>query len=762
MRIPPPLLLALVAAVSTVMWPAAAVAQPPPRTAVSGVVRDASGAVLPGATITATATATAAVSGGTATAVAPAGAAATTVTGGDGRYLVELPPGEFLIRVELDGFEAHDERLTVRGAAMTRDVVLALPVYADTVVVTGTRSPESLRAAPVAVSVVREGDIAVSPASHYGDLLRSTPGVNTIELSARDVQVATRTAAGRNARTTLALLDGRSVYQDYFGMVLWDLLPVSFDEIKQVEVLRGPGSALWGANALTGVVNVITKTPRELAGTRGRVGAGSRGTREGGIVHAGVRGRLGYKVSGGYYSQDAWERPAALPDGTPLPAYTSGGTDQFKADGRVEVEGASGARWRFDGGIASSGGLILVAVGPFDATTLRQQYASVDYSRGTASLSAYFSAHQSFYESLLGPDTSDIRSESLQLEGRDRRTVAQRHLLVYGGTFKHSHFDLSFVPDVHRREEAGAFLTDEIFVSNRVRLTLGARADWFNTFGAFVSPRAGARVDVAPGHALRATYNRAYVAPSLVENFSRFSSAIAIPLPTGPFPLPTTILGDAALRPQTIDAVEVGYAGVVRGVSVGVSWYRNATDGLIQLPVSAFYSPADPPPGWPLPPSVLAGLPLPKTFRFSSVGDLTESGVEMAVDAPLTRGVTVNGTYSLQTEPEVDARTAAAVPVNLPPRHRAGGRVSLDRGRFLGTAGLTFTDRAFWTDVLAFQGWTDAFWLADATAGVRFRAGRMTWLVKGTNLAGRAVQHHIFGDIIGRRVTMELRFTLQD
>ena len=137
MRMPPPLLLALVAAVSTAMWPAAAVAQPPQRTAVSGVVRDASGAVLPGATITATEV----VSGGAATVVAPAGAAATTLSGGDGRYLIELPPGEFRIRVELDGFEAHDERLTVRGAAMTRDVVLALPVYADTVVVTGTRSP---------------------------------------------------------------------------------------------------------------------------------------------------------------------------------------------------------------------------------------------------------------------------------------------------------------------------------------------------------------------------------------------------------------------------------------------------------------------------------------------------------------------------------------------------------------------------------------------------------------------------------------------
>jgi iron complex outermembrane receptor protein len=739
---------AVAEAVATAGWPAAAYAQAGGPGAVSGVVRDGSGAVLPGATVTATALAT--------------GVAVSTVTAADGRYRIDLPPGDYRMRVELDGFGAYDGRLAVGGGAATRDVVLALPVYADTVVVTGTRSPESLRAAPVSMSVVRERDIAVSPAAHYGELLRSAPGVNTIELSARDIQISTRTATGRNARTTLALLDGRSVYQDYFGMVLWDLMPVAFDEIKQVEVLRGPGSALWGANALTGVVNVVTKTPRELAGTRGRVGVGSRGTREGGIVHAGVRGRLGYKISGGYYSQDAWDRPATLPDGTPLPAYASGGTDQFKADGRVEVEGAHGARWRFDGGIASSGGLILVAVGPFDASTLRQEYASAEYSRGTASLSAYFTAHQSFYESLLGPDTSDIRSQSLQLEGKDRRTVSRRHLLVYGGTFKHSHFDLSFVPDVHRREEAGAFLTDEIFISDRVRLTAGARADWFNTFGAFVSPRAGARVDLAPGHALRGTYNRAYVAPSLVENFSRFSSAIAIPLPTGPFPLPTRILGDDGLRPQTIDAVEVGYSGVVRGLSLGVSWYRNATDGLIQLPVSAFYSPGDPPPGWPLPPDVLAGLALPKTFRFSSVGNLTESGVEVGLDAPLARGVTVTGTYSLQTTPEVDAQTAAPVPVNLPPRHRAGGRVSVDRGRFLGTAGLTFTDRAFWTDVLAFQGWTDAFWLADASAGVRFRDGRVTWLVKGTNLAGRAIQHHIFGDIIGRRVTTELRFTLQD
>ena len=70
------------------------------------------------------------------------------------------------------------------------------------------------------------------------------------------------------ATSQLALLDGRSLYQDFFGFVMWDFLPVNLDEIKQIEVIRGPASAVWGANALNGVVNVITKIAAGDAGRR--------------------------------------------------------------------------------------------------------------------------------------------------------------------------------------------------------------------------------------------------------------------------------------------------------------------------------------------------------------------------------------------------------------------------------------------------------------------------------------------------------------
>ncbi len=88
-----------------------------------------------------------------------------------------------------------------------------------------------------------------------------------IQTSARDVNLSMRQGTSTLATSTLVLLDGRSIYLDFFGLVLWDLIPSNPADIKQVEVVRGPASAVWGANALTGVVNILTKTPRENPST---------------------------------------------------------------------------------------------------------------------------------------------------------------------------------------------------------------------------------------------------------------------------------------------------------------------------------------------------------------------------------------------------------------------------------------------------------------------------------------------------------------
>ena len=114
--------------------------------------------------------------------------------------------------------------------------------------------------APATVSVVTAQTIQNAPSVNIGDLLRVVPGVNVTQVSARDVNITTRGATGTLATSQLALVDGRSIYLDFFGMVMWDLVPTNPNDIERIEVIRGPASAVWGANALSGVVNIISRT----------------------------------------------------------------------------------------------------------------------------------------------------------------------------------------------------------------------------------------------------------------------------------------------------------------------------------------------------------------------------------------------------------------------------------------------------------------------------------------------------------------------
>ncbi|MGH9255181.1 MAG: TonB-dependent receptor plug domain-containing protein, partial [Vicinamibacterales bacterium] len=227
------------------------------------------------------------------------------------------------------------------------------PAVGDVVVVSASRREEQLINAPATMSVISEEAIGNAPAQSVTDLLKVVPGVNTVRTSARDVNVTTRAATGTLSDSMLVLLDGRSVYQDFFGFVLWDLLPVDTTEIKQVEVIRGPASAVWGANAMTGVVNVITKTPREMLGDSvsirfGQFDRSRTGDRfEGGglfsvsATHAAATSeRFAYKVSAGLLAQEPLLRPIGNVPGTstPYPAFENRGTTQPRLDARVDYD----------------------------------------------------------------------------------------------------------------------------------------------------------------------------------------------------------------------------------------------------------------------------------------------------------------------------------------------------------------------------------------------------------------------------------------
>ena len=232
------------------------------------------------------------------------------------------------------------------------------------VVVTASRREETLLNAPATMTVVTAEAIRDAPSRDIVDLLRAVPGMNVVGTSARDFNVTARASTGTLADSTLVLLDGRSLYQDFFGFVLWDFVPVTVNEFKQIEVIRGPASAVWGANAMNGVINVISRTPREMVGTHVDLEFGQfNRTLEGqafdggglfsiNVSHAqALTDRFAFKVSGSMFSQEAFARPVEMLPGTRIPPPRSRtrarcSQSSMRAQTTTWRTGDSRSRWR--------------------------------------------------------------------------------------------------------------------------------------------------------------------------------------------------------------------------------------------------------------------------------------------------------------------------------------------------------------------------------------------------------------------------------
>ena len=661
--------------------------------------------------------------------------------------------------------------------------------FEEQVIVTASRSEEQLVNAPAAVTVITTATIENSPATNVGDLLRAVPGINITQVSARDINITTRGATSTLATSQLALVDGRSVYLDFFGMVMWDLVPTNPHEIKQIEVVRGPASAVWGANAMTGVVNVITKSPRELAqdgaGNSVTVGFGgfnrdvtgndeSAGTLfyvNGSHAQA-VDDKWSYKLSAGYFTQDALPRPVgSLPSGTPYPPFANTGTSQPKFDARVDYELAGGARMTFAGGVAGTEGIIHSGIGPFDVdSSSHLTYATVRYAKGGRRLAFFTNLLNGDAANLLtvGPDRLPIAlafdTKTFDFEAGDLTAIGTRHALSYGGNFRHNGFDISLAPNSEDRNEGGAYIQDEIFLSNQFRWVIGGRIDKFSSIDSAVfSPRTTFMYKPESNQTFRVSFNRAFRAPSLINNHLDVTILTPVTLPfLGLFAFPTRAVGNPDLEEETLTAFEIGYSGVVLPrTTVSASVYWNSTDGSIAFTPVAFFSTAAPPPGWPPGVPVPANT-LPSRFTYLNLGTIKDKGIELGVDTAINPYLNLFVNYSYQWMPEIEDFPVGVTinDVNWPAENRFNVGVNFTYEKWLGNFGVSYTDEAYWQDVLdaRFAGTTDAFTLVNGAVGYRWFNEKIVTSLKLMNIGNQEVQQHIFGDIMRRQVVGEVRF----
>ncbi len=657
----------------------------------------------------------------------------------------------------------------------------------DVVVVTASRREEQLLNAPATMTVLTDELLTTAPGQSVMELLRLVPGLNTIQTSARDFNVTSRGATSTLSDSMLVLVDGRSIYQDFFGSVLWDFLPIDTNEIKQVEVIRGPASAVWGANAMTGVVNVVSKTPREMLGTSISIRFGQfdrsppDGSFDGGgllsinATHASATSdRFAYKISGGWFAQEAFLRPTGFVPGTttPYPSFTNSGTHQPKLDARADYDFIGGQqKLVVAGGIAGTDGIIHTGLGPLDAQRgSRLGYARVSYTRNKLKLQGFVNALHGDAPVLLlaGEDGRplDFRfaNQSYDFEVSDFRLIRARHLLSYGGNYRHNDFDLSFAARGKTRDEGGAYVQDQLFLSERYRWIVGARIDRFDVLEkAVVSPRTALLIKPRPNHTVRLSYNRAFRAPSMVNTFLDTSFVNHLDLQTGsPFAFATTAIGNDQLQEERLTAYEAGYIGRLGRTTLGGAVYESRTDNLIQFTQAASYGSVAPPPGWPLPASVLdrlasQGRGLPAQFTYQNFDQVVDRGVELSAEIRMTPTVATFANYSWQAEPIPTGFDISEL--NLPPTNRFNAGLSAIRGRYTANLSASFVDSAFWQDVLPpYQGTTAAYTLVNGGFAIVSSDRQMTVAIRGKNLLNRPIQQHIFGDIIRRVITGEVRF----
>ncbi len=451
------------------------------------------------------------------------------------------------------------------------------------VVVTAARHEQRIVDVPHAVTVITAEDIRRCGAESVADALRLVPGVDVAALGHQVYAVSPRGVHSFVSRQALVLVDGRQIYDSLFGGTLWGLWPLMLEDIDHIEVIRGPGGVTWGANCINGVINIITKDPRDQRGLTASATGGSRGYHTSYLGYGLEDGRLRMRVSGGYEHSDGFARGGSIirsMDGD----YLSG---RFSLHAVYEQNQSdtltfSLANATTDGGMSPPpmGGLNTRHHSEGRASYLLAKWAHDGGPEGQVDITAYVNeSHNS-----PGLTTLDYDYQQIAWQLRHTFSSGSRHTFTWGidtraDLINASHCDPQLLSKDHVNTAiVGAYLQDDWELTPRWRLTLGGRID-YEFYGGF-QPSGRAALSFHP------------------NDNTRFYAAVASAYQMAPatFRYLDTPLVDGLVRmranadcnPQRLTAFELGYRGQPTErllVDVNLFWNEYRDKGLLLPPL---------------------------------------------------------------------------------------------------------------------------------------------------------------------------------
>jgi len=641
------------------------------------------------------------------------------------------------------------------------------PDLYELLVVSAARRASSPEDAPAATSIVTDEDIRLSGATQIPDVLRRVPGMETLTMTASDTNLAVRGFNQRLSNKLLVLLNGRSVYLDFLGATWWRMLPIQLEDIERVEVIRGPGSTLYGANAFGGVVNILTRPPGERR-TQFVVAGGSGGTVRAAHLFGGREGNLGYRASVGYERTDRWAQPLdeSRPDYTRGRPPGEAALDVSRFDAELRWVGSKDTRFGISGGLAH-GGHQFYALGVFRSFWSEGLlgYVMADGAVGPVSVRGFVNhldvSSRPEYHPTGGPTlATDTFADVADVEAvySAEFDLLARHDLDVGVGYRFKRIDWSYLDGLHSEHHLKSFVEDRIALHERVDATLGVRVDQHPLVGLTPSPRGALVYHPVDTLALRITGSTAFRTPTFLESYL----GLAVPSPVSAISVVSQ--GDRDLEPERIAQLDFGATWAATDwLSTELVGYAQQVSNLIQLgsPVMAGA------PGFDLD---LARRPESGTFlagvsSFEN-GDRVYRGGGLEVSAHLLPmdGVDVKASYVLQAV--WDTQTGARYQGNPMQKAHAGLQIRTLLGLDIGAdiqyvSPLVIPEREFdpvTRDIRINQCQSDRYMLLNGRVGYRLLDDDLELAVSAFNMLGpllsdAGLREHCFADPLGPRAT---------
>jgi iron complex outermembrane receptor protein len=420
--------------------------------------------------------------------------------------------------------------------------------------------------AAAAIFVITRDDIHRSGALNIPDLLRMVPGLDVAQIDAGKWAISARGFNDQYSNKLLVLIDGRTVYSPIFAGVFWDSENVPLDTIERIEVIRGPGAAVWGSNAMNGVINIITLSAEDTKGGHIVTGAGNSAIGPETISYGGKVRNLGaYRISAEGFHVNSLPTLVGL-DGQDDWRLVHGG---FRTDTTLSAKDSLTTEGEIYQGNAGEIAFIPLSLAPPENANvaLRDRYSGgnlLSRWKHTVSPNSETSLQVYFDHTTRSDSTYSIGQNSLDIDFQHHILVAERQDVVWGLGYRISSDEIdptlriSATPQDRRTQLLSLFAQDEIAIlPNRIHLSLGARLE-HNDYTAFAL-QPSARIVWTPDskNSVWAAVSGADRIPARSDSDIRVNFE-ALPGP-GNMPILVSLFGNSNQKNEQVTAFEIGY-----------------------------------------------------------------------------------------------------------------------------------------------------------------------------------------------------------